>query len=67
MVVLVQLLIVFLHLFYFYHNNLKLYFTNRGKLKVLLGIGYGKSRTDKRETIKQREWDKSKARILKGK
>ncbi|MBP5794787.1 MAG: SsrA-binding protein SmpB [Alphaproteobacteria bacterium] len=46
---------------------LKLYFTNRGRLKVLLGIGYGKSRTDKRETIKQREWNKSKARILKGK
>ena len=46
---------------------LKLYFTNRGKLKVLLGIGYGKSRADKRETIKQREWDKSKSRILKGK
>ena len=46
---------------------LKLYFTNRGKLKVLLGIGYGKSRTDKRETIKQREWNKNKARILKGK
>ena len=46
---------------------LKLYFNNRGKLKVLLGIGYGKNRADKRETIKQREWDKSKARILKGK
>lgn len=46
---------------------LKFYFNNRGKLKVLLGIGYGKNKTDKRETIKQREWDKSKARILKGK
>lgn len=46
---------------------LKLYFNNRGKLKVLLGIGYGKNKVDKRETIKQREWDKSKARILKGK
>ena len=46
---------------------LKLYFTNRGKLKVLLGIGYGKKSQDKRETIKQREWNKSKARILKGK
>ena len=45
---------------------LKLYFNNRGKLKVLLGVGYGKSKIDKRETIKQREWDKSKARILKG-
>lgn len=46
---------------------LKMYFNNRGKLKVLLGIGYGKKKVDKRETIKQREWDKNKARILKGK
>lgn len=46
---------------------LKMYFNNRGKLKVLLGIGYGKNKVDKRETIKQREWDKNKARILKGK
>lgn len=46
---------------------LKLYFNNRGRLKVLLGIGHGKSRVDKRETIKQREWEKSRARILKGK
>lgn len=45
---------------------LKLYFTNRGRLKVLLGVGYGKNKIDKRETIKQREWDKNKSRILKG-
>ena len=45
---------------------LKLYFNNRGKLKVLLGVGYGKNKVDKRETIKRREWDKNKARILKG-
>ena len=45
---------------------LKLYFNNRCKLKVLLGVGYGKSKIDKRETIKQREWNKNKARILKG-
>ncbi|MBR1380641.1 MAG: SsrA-binding protein SmpB [Alphaproteobacteria bacterium] len=45
---------------------LKLYFNNHGRLKVLLGIGYGKNRADKRETIKRREWDKSRARILKG-
>ena len=44
---------------------LKLYFNNNGKLKVLLGIGYGKSKVDKRETIKAREWERSKARILK--
>lgn len=45
---------------------LKLYFTNRGRLKVLLGVGYGKNKVDKRETIKRREWDKNKARLLKG-
>ncbi len=45
---------------------LKLYFNNCGKLKVLLGVGYGKNKVDKRETIKRREWDKNKARILKG-
>lgn len=44
---------------------LKLYFNNRGRLKVLLGIGYGKNRTDKRETIKKREWERTKARIIK--
>lgn len=43
---------------------LKLYFNNHGRLKVLLGIGYGKNRADKRETIKQREWNKTKARLL---
>ena len=46
---------------------LKMYFNNRGKLKVLLGIGHGKQRIDKRETIKQREWDRNKSRIMKGK
>ena len=38
---------------------LKLYFNNRGKLKVLLGVGYGKNKADKRETIKRREWEKN--------
>ncbi len=45
---------------------LKLYFNNRGRLKVLLGVGYGKNKVDKRETIKAREWNKHKSRILKG-
>jgi len=44
---------------------LKLYFNNRGLIKVLLGIGFGKTKYDKRETIKKREWDKTKARVLK--
>ena len=46
---------------------LKLYFNNRGKLKVLLGIGHGKQRADKRETIKTREWERNKSRIMKSK
>ena len=46
---------------------LKMYFNNRGKLKVLLGIGHGKHNVDKRETIKAREWERNKSRILKGK
>ncbi len=45
---------------------LKLYFTNHGRLKVLLGVGYGKNRIDKRETIKRREWSKTQSRLLKG-
>jgi len=46
---------------------LKLYFNSRGLLKVLLGVGYGKSQIDKRQTIKKREWNKEKARVLRGK
>lgn len=43
---------------------LKLYFNNRGRLKVLLGVGHGKNRTDKRESIKKREWERTRARIM---
>lgn len=46
---------------------LKLYFNSKGLLKVLLGIGFGKTRTDKRQTIKKREWDREKARLIRGK
>ncbi|MDR0967305.1 MAG: SsrA-binding protein SmpB [Rickettsiales bacterium] len=46
---------------------LKMYFNNRGLIKVLLGVGVGKTRSDKRQTIKQREWDKEKARLVRGK
>ncbi len=44
---------------------LKLYFNERGLAKLLIGVGFGKRQVDKRETIKQREWDRDKARILK--
>ena len=44
---------------------LKLFFNDKGLAKLLIGVGTGKNKVDKRETIKQREWDKNKARILK--
>ena len=46
---------------------LKLYFNSRGIAKVLLGVGFGKSKIDKRETIKKREWQRDRARIMGGK
>ncbi|MBD5405199.1 SsrA-binding protein SmpB [bacterium] len=44
---------------------LKLYFNERGLAKLLIGVGLGKKEVDKRETIKAREWERDKARILK--
>ena len=44
---------------------LKLYFTNKGLAKLLIGVGEGKNKVDKRETIKEREWSRQKARLMK--
>ncbi|MCB1170810.1 MAG: SsrA-binding protein SmpB [Leptospiraceae bacterium] len=44
---------------------LKLYFNDRGKVKVLLGICRGKQKADKRETEKKKEADREMARALK--
>ena len=43
---------------------LKIYFNNKGKVKILIGIGKGKKQYDKRETIKKRDWERNKARLL---
>lgn len=43
---------------------LKLYFNNRGTVKLLIGIGVGKRDIDKRETQKKRDWQKQKARLM---
>lgn len=43
---------------------LKLYFNDRSKAKLLLGVGTGKSAVDKRETQKKRDWQKQKARLM---
>ena len=43
---------------------LKLYWV-RGRAKLRIALAKGKKQHDKRETIKQREWDRQKRRILK--
>ena len=44
---------------------LKLYFNGRGLAKIQIGLAKGKKTVDKRETIKKRDWDKQKARLMK--
>lgn len=44
---------------------LSVYFNDKGYVKVSIGIGKGKKQYDKRETIKEREWNRAKQRILK--
>ncbi len=43
---------------------IKLYFNNQGRAKILLGLGKGKKEFEKRDTIKQRDWDRQKAQIV---
>lgn len=44
---------------------LKIYFNEKGFVKISIGLGKGKRNIDKRETIKEREWNREKARLLK--
>lgn len=44
---------------------LKMYFNDRGMAKVLIGLGKGKKSFDKRETQKNRDWNREKQRLLK--
>jgi len=44
---------------------LKLYFNERGRAKVLIGLAKGKKNYDKRETEKNRDWNREKSRLLK--
>ena len=46
---------------------LKMYFNDKGRLKLLIGVGVGKKAIDKRETQKKRDWNKQKARIMRDK
>lgn len=44
---------------------LKLYFNERGIAKLLLATARGKKSHDKRETVKERDWNRQKRRLLK--
>ena len=44
---------------------LSLYFCEKGLAKLSCGIAKGKKKIDKRETIKQRDWNIKKQRLLK--
>ncbi len=43
---------------------LKIYFNDKGRAKLLLGIAKGKKKQDKRETEKKRDWQRQKSRLL---
>ena len=43
---------------------LRLYFTPRGIAKLDLALAKGKKQHDKRETIKERDWQRQKARVM---
>jgi SsrA-binding protein len=43
---------------------LKIYFNDRGIAKVQLGLGEGKKHHDKRQALKDRDWGRQKARLM---
>jgi SsrA-binding protein len=46
---------------------LKMYFNEKGRVKVLIGLGKGKAHQDKRDTIAKRDSDREVARVKAGK
>ena len=44
---------------------LKIYFNDRGRAKLLLALARGKNLADKRQTSKERDWNREKSRLLK--
>jgi SsrA-binding protein len=43
---------------------LRIYFNERGRAKVLLGLARGKKQHDKRAAIKERDWKREQGRLL---
>jgi SsrA-binding protein len=44
-----------------------MFFNKRGRCKVDIALARGKKLHDKRETIKERSWDRERARLLREK
>lgn len=45
---------------------LKLYFNDKGRAKLLIGVATGRKAHDKRENEAKRDWARDKARLMKG-
>ena len=43
---------------------IRLFFDNNGRAKLEVGLGTGKKNYDKRETVKTRDWNREKSRIM---
>jgi len=46
---------------------LQIHFNDRGMAKVLLGVGEGRKKQDKRQAIAARDWQRDKARLMRAK
>ena len=46
---------------------LKLFFNDRGRAKIELGLAKGKNALDRRDDIKKREWQREQSRIMRAK
>ncbi|MBB3998938.1 SsrA-binding protein SmpB [Aureimonas pseudogalii] len=44
---------------------LKIYFNEQGRAKLELAVAKGKNAPDKRETLKERDWNRQKQRVMK--
>ena len=43
---------------------MKLYFTEKGRIKLELGLAKGKRQVEKRDAVKERDWNRDKARVV---
>ena len=43
-----------------------MYFNEKNKVKVALAIGKGKKLHDKRETLKEKDWERTQGKVMRG-